>query len=273
MLKTNSILLETQPPLQHIQVSEPFVFWAMDYMGPLPETPRGNKHLLVVMDHFTKWCEIFPTPDQKARTVAQTLVSSLFGRFGPPQISHSYQGRNFESHLMHEICQVMGTHKSRTTAYHPQCDGLVERQNRTIQDMLSAFISQHRDYWDTWVSVIAYAYNTSTYEATGFSPYELVFGRTARTPIEIDLDIPLKNPCSQSEYSKSVRRSLGSLKQSAQQTLAASRSQQKRYHDQHLKEWVPFSVDSSVLLRCPKPWKFGRRWTGPFRVISRKGVN
>ena len=132
-------------PLQPIQVSEPFVFWAMDYMGPLPETPRGNKHLLVVMDHFTKWCEIFPTPDQKARTVAQTLVSSLFGRFGPPHIIHSDQGRNFESHLMHEVCQIMGTHKSRTTAYHPQCDGLVERQNRTIQEMLSAFVSQHQD--------------------------------------------------------------------------------------------------------------------------------
>jgi len=123
------------------------------------------------------------------------------------------------------------------------------------------------------VSVIAYAYNTSTHEATGFSPYELVFGRTARTPIEIDLDIPLKNPCSQSEYSQSVRRSLRSPKQSAQQNLVASRSQQKRYHDQHLKEWVPFSVDSTVWLRRPKPWKFGRRWIGPFRVISRKGVN
>ena len=110
----------------------------------------------------------------------------------------------------------MGTHKSRTTAYHPQCDGLVERQNRTIQEMLSAFVSQHQDDWDIWVSVVAYAYNTSTHEATGFSPYELVFGRTARTPIEIDLGIPLKNPSSQLEYSQSVRRSLRSLKQSAQ---------------------------------------------------------
>ena len=181
--------------MHHIQVSEPFVFWAMDYMGPLSETCGGNKHLLVVMDHFTTWCEIFPTPDRKARMVAQTLVSSLFGSFGPPQIIHSEQGRIFEIHLMHEICQIMGTHKSRTTAYHPQCDGLVERQNRTIQDMLSAFVSQYRDDWDTWVSVIAYAYNTSTHEATGFSSYELVSGRT---PIEKDLDIPLKNPCSQS---------------------------------------------------------------------------
>ena len=219
-----------------------------------------------------KWCETFPTPDQKACTAAQTLVSSLFGRCGPPDIIHSDQGRKFESHLMHEICQIMDIHKSRTTAYHPQCDGLVERQNRTIQDMLSAFVSQHKDDWDTWVSVIAYAYSTSTHEATGFSPYELVFGRAARTPIEIDLDMPFRNPCSQSEYSQLVRRSLKSLKQSAQQNLIASRSQQKKYHDQHLKVWEPFPVDSSVWLRRPKAWKFGRRWNGPFRVICRKGV-
>ena len=79
------------------------------------------------------------------------------------------------------------------------------------------------------MSVIAYAYNTSTHEATGFSPYELVFGRTARNPIEMDLDMPLKNPCSQSEYSQSVRRSLRSLKQSAQQNLIATRSLQPKY--------------------------------------------
>ena len=60
------------------------------------------------MDHFTKWFEIFPTPDQKARTVAQTLVSSLFGGVGPFQIIHSDQGRNVESDLMHEVCQIMG---------------------------------------------------------------------------------------------------------------------------------------------------------------------
>ena len=93
------------------------------------------------MDHFTRWCEVFPTKDQTAHTVTDILVSRVFSRFGPPQIIHSDQGRNFESVLMHEVCQIMGTHKSRTTAYHPQCDGLEERHNRTIQDMLSAFVS------------------------------------------------------------------------------------------------------------------------------------
>ena len=67
----------------------------MDYMGPLPETAWGHKHILVVMDHFTKWCEAFPAKDQKASTVAEMLVSEVLNRFGPPTVIHSDQGRNF----------------------------------------------------------------------------------------------------------------------------------------------------------------------------------
>ena len=196
-------------------------------MGPLPETARGNRHLLVIMDYFTKWCEAFPTPDQKASTVAEILVTRVFSRFGPPLILHSDQGRNFESNLMHEISRLMGIHKSRTTAYHPQCDGLVERQNRTIQSILSSFVSQHKDDWDNWVSLAVYAYNTSSHESTGYSPYEMVFGRDPRTPLEVDLGLPLKHPCSQSEYVKSVRSALQSVTRSAQKHLLQSRNRQQ----------------------------------------------
>jgi hypothetical protein len=76
-------------PLQSLQVSEPFTFWALVYMGPLPETNLSNKHILVLMDHFTKECEAFPTPDKKASTVAKILVDRVFSRFGPPVVLHS----------------------------------------------------------------------------------------------------------------------------------------------------------------------------------------
>jgi len=259
-------------PLQPIEVNEPFVFWAMDYMGPLPETARGNKHLLVVMDHFTKWCEVFPTQNQRASTVADILVNRVFSRFGPPTIIHSDQGRNFESNLMQEVCSLMGIHKSRTTAYHPQCDGQVERQNHTLQEMLAAFVSEHKDDWDSWVSLAVYAYNTSCHESTGFSPYELVFGRSPRTPLELDLDIPLKHPCSQSEYSQSVRKVLHSLNHKARANLHQSRQKQQNSQSSVTNKWSPFIPGSSVWLRCPKSWKFGGRWIGPYEVLSRQGV-
>ena len=84
----NSPLNSNPAPLGHITVSHPFTFWAMDYMGPLPETSSTNKHILVIVDHFTKRCEAFTTS-----TVAPILVSRIFSRFGPPAILHSDQGQ------------------------------------------------------------------------------------------------------------------------------------------------------------------------------------
>ena len=260
-------------PLQPIIVSEPFVFWAMDYMGPLPETSRGNKHLLVVGDHFTKWCEAFPTKNQKSETVAQILVSKLFSRFGPPDAIHSDQGANFESNLMHEIYNIMGIHKTRTTAYHPQCDGQVERQNRTIQEILSSFVAEHPADWDLFVDMATYAYNTSRNETTGFSPYELVFGREPRLPLEVDLGVPLKNPSTQSEYSQNVRQSIQSAQLIAQKNIKVAKNRQALSYDRGKKVWQPFEPSQWVWLRRPKKWKFGKKWIGPYQIIVRTGVN
>ena len=141
---------------------------------------------------------MFPTKDQQARTVAEILVNRVFSRFGLAIVIHSDQGRNFENHIMQEVCRLMGTHKSRTTAYHPQCDGLVERQNRTIQGVLTSFVSDHPHDWDNWVSLAVFAYNTACHAPTGSIPYERVFGRMVRTPLELDLDLALLNPRSQS---------------------------------------------------------------------------
>ncbi len=163
-----------QALLTNIAVGEPFTFWAMDFIGPLPETSKGNKHILVVVDHFTKWCEAFATPDQKASTVAPLLISKIFSRFWPPAVLHSDQGRNFESVLMHEICNAMGKTKTRTTAYHSQCDGQTERQNRTLQNMLSSFVSSLKDDWDLCLDSVTFAYNTSRHDVLGVSPYEAV---------------------------------------------------------------------------------------------------
>ena len=111
------------------------------------------------------WCEAFPTPDQKAQHCGATSSQPhFFLDLAPPAVLHSDQGRNFESTLLHEICNFMGITKTRATSYHPQCDGQTERQNRTIQAMLSAFASNRRDDWDLWQDSVTFAYNTSQHE-------------------------------------------------------------------------------------------------------------
>ena len=102
---------------------------AVDILGPLPESDAGNSYLLVVGEYFTHWMEVFPIPNQEVVTVVRTLVDKYFCRFGLPEHLHSDQGKQFESDLLKEVCRVLWITKSRTTAYHPQSDGLVERYN------------------------------------------------------------------------------------------------------------------------------------------------
>jgi len=80
---------------------------------------------------------------------------------------------------MHKICELMGLKKTRITAYHPQSNGLVERQNRTLQEILSTFVVGHQNGWDEMLDQAVFAYNTSVHESTKVSPYEMVFERTA----------------------------------------------------------------------------------------------
>ena len=120
--------------LQQYVVGAPMERLAMNKLGPLPQTPRGNKFILVVTEYFTKWTEGYAIPNQEATTVAEKLVSEFVCRFGVPREIHSDQGSNFESKVMTEVCKLLDIERKRTL--HPQSDGQVERFNRTLVEML-----------------------------------------------------------------------------------------------------------------------------------------
>ena len=90
---------------------------------------------------------------------------------------HSDQGREFENKVMQELCLLCGDHKTRTTPYHPESDGLVERFNRTLPMMLAMFVGENRDDWDDLLPAVMMAYRSSVHESTGYSPYRLMLGK------------------------------------------------------------------------------------------------
>ena len=134
--------------MRQFNVGAPFERLAIDILGPLPVTPRGNKYMVVVMDYFTKWPEAIPIKNQEALTVAEALLENVISRFGVPIELHSDQGRNFESELFSTLMRILGINKTRTTPLHPQSDGMVERFNKTIQDNLSKFVDNNQTDWD-----------------------------------------------------------------------------------------------------------------------------
>ena len=120
----------------------------MDIVGPFLQSSAENTHILVVADYFIRWTEAYPIPNQEATTIASKLTDEFF-RFLPPEQLHSDQGRNFESAIIAEVCKLLGVAKTRTTPYHPQSDGLVERFNRTLLDMLATAVHEQPVEWES----------------------------------------------------------------------------------------------------------------------------
>ena len=95
---------------------------------------------MVVADYLIKWTDSYPLPNQEARTVARKLVDEVICRFGVSESIHTNQGRSLDSTLFKEMCSVLGVEKTRTTLYHPQGDGMVERFNHSLVAMLSKYV-------------------------------------------------------------------------------------------------------------------------------------
>ena len=113
-------------PMGNMRVGAPLDRITTDFVGPLPITPRGNRYILVGTDSFTKWVEVFAVPDQSAETTARTILNEFIARYGYPIDLHSDQGRNYESAIFKELCQLLEIRKTRTSPRNPRCNGQAE---------------------------------------------------------------------------------------------------------------------------------------------------
>ena len=134
-------------PLTPIAVAGPFDRVGIDIIK-FPTSSKGNKYAVVVMDYLTKWPEVFPTRDQTSITIARLLVEQIVPQHGVPVELLSDRGTAFLSKLMEEVYSLLGIRKINTTAYHPQTDGLVERFNRTLTNMLAKKVKKNGKDWD-----------------------------------------------------------------------------------------------------------------------------
>ena len=160
-------------------IEEPFQRIAMDIVGPLPRSCAGHRYVLVVCDYATRYPEAIPMEIVDAESVADELVN-MFARVRIPQEILTDQGTNFTSQLLAEIYRLLHVDALRTSPYHPQTDGLVERFNGTLKEMLKKTASADGKDWDKLLPYVLFAYWEVPQESTGFSPFELLYGREVR---------------------------------------------------------------------------------------------
>lgn len=144
---------------------------------------------MVVTNYFTRWADAFAVPAIDAVTVAKTIVEHCFCIFGIPHLLHSDQGQPFTSELMTKVLRLLGLKQGLSTPYWPQANGLVERFNKTLCHMISAFVDQEtQDDWDDYIPYVLFAYRTTIHPATGQTPFYMMFLRDARTPADLTFD-------------------------------------------------------------------------------------
>lgn len=244
----------------------------IDIVGPLPVTNDGNEYIIVLCDYFTKWVEAYAVPDHQALTVGDKVVNEFICTFGVPKQIHTDQGREFESELFSVLCKKLGIEKTRTTPYRPQSDGLVERFNRTLQQMLTSYANDNRNNWDENLPFVLMAYRSSIQDSTGCSPNLLMFGRENNSPIDLIIGNPPGTPNSicPVEYVEWLRNTLENTHEFVQENLKQAATKQKKYYDRGLKPRT-FKEGDFVWRWYPPTAgiKLGLGWIGPYKVITK----
>lgn len=263
-------------PLSHLQSDGPLDLVCMDFLSIEPDS-NNTENVLVITDHYTRYAQAFPTKDQKASTVAKVLLEKYFVHYGLPKRMHSDQGRDFESRLVHEVLSSLGVEKSRTTPYHPQGDPQPERFNRTLLDMLGTLEPNRKKKWSQHIVHLVHAYNCTPNEATGFSPYFLMFGREARLPVDLCFEtssdgIPQKTYL---KYVSDMRKEMKAAYELAESIAAKQNNNNKQRYDRRIR-FSQLLPGDRVLLRnlgLQGKHKLADRWASKLYVVESQMPN
>lgn len=175
--------LKRKQPLKSIEVHDRFEIWGIDLIGPLNTSTSGNKYICVAVEYASKWAEVVALPTKEASGVSKFLMQ-LVHRFGVPKQIISDRGTEFCNTLINSMMETLNIRKSRTSAYHPQTNGLTERTNQTLFTALSK--CGHSNDWDQHLDSVVFSYRVNKHSSTGMSPFQALYGRDPRLPFDAE---------------------------------------------------------------------------------------
>ncbi|XP_041484226.1 uncharacterized protein LOC121430866 [Lytechinus variegatus] len=263
--------LKPAPLIPIPALGEPFSRVLVDCVGPLPRTKSGCKYLLTIMDVSSRFPEAVPLRTITARTVLDALLH-FFTRYGLPKEIQSDQGSNFMSGVFKQVMSELGVHHLRSTAYHPQSQGAIERFHQTLKTMIKAYCADFPDDWDKGIPFLLFAIRDAPNESTTYTPFELVFGHEVRGPLKLVKEKLLEEAgpeeCNILEYVSNFRGRLSKACDLAREHLRISQKDMKVRADRKAKV-RSFSPGDKVLVLLPIPGEpLKARFSGPYVVIK-----
>ena len=274
------------PMVERPILTMPFESLAVDIVGPFPKCKGGVRYVLTTLCLATKWPDAVPLRSVTAKAVMEGLWQ-IFSRMALPMSILTDQGSQLTGKLMHEVCQLMGIDKLQTTAYRPQTNGALERFHGTLNSMLTkAEIPWHsqqyadkatleKQPWTEQLPMALFAARTFPNRDSGFSPYELVFGRNARTPLDLlyaGWRDEVLGRYNLTEWTTRLVDRLETMREVAALKMAEAQKARKAVYD---KNSQTRSLEPGDLVLYRKPGltpKLTEAWSGHFEVLGKKSL-
>lgn len=254
-------------------IGTPFSRIAMDIVGPLSKSSRGHKYILVIVDYATRYPEAIPLRTANAKNVAHELMM-LFSRVGIADEVLTDQGTCFMSRVMSSLYRWLKVKRIRTSVYHPQTDGLVERFNQTLKKMLKKLVEVDGRDWDQLIPYVLFAIREVPQASTGYSPFELLYGRRPRGLLDLAKEVWESQPSPHRSVIEHVERLQERAKKvwpTVREHMEKAQAAQARTYNRgaSVREFQP---GEKVLVLVPTTeCKFLAKWQGPFEVVERVG--
>ena len=249
-------------------IGKPWEFIATDILK-VPMSSKGHQYILTFQDYFTKFLYATPIADQSAETVTHEF-KKLCSIFGVPAILHSDQGGCYESQLFKETLQGLGVKKSHTTAYNPKCNGMSERSNRSILQLLRCLCSEDFD-WEEKLPLALMAFNSHVHVTTGMTPSRLMFARDLLTHSPI-LTSSSQKCYEVNSYAKKLEADYVRTHEWVHGQMEQMARKARRQYDVKATPRQPLQLGEEVLLRGIRRSKFDPFWISGWTVVKHDGL-
>ncbi|UYV63268.1 hypothetical protein LAZ67_2003589 [Cordylochernes scorpioides] len=251
----------------------PFERIGIDFVGPMPTTKNRKKWIIVLTDYYTRYAETRAVSEATVKEVSKFLVEDIFLLHGASQYLISDRGSQFTSNLMKEVMKMCKIKHCFTTSYHPQTNGLTERLNRTLLNMLSMYVNTDQKNWDEILPFITHAYNTTIQETTGYSPFFLMYGREPTSLLD---DSNISVDIDKDDYDEYIKHHLDKIDRARKlvinNTIKTQERKKKNYDKKHMER--SYELGELVAVWTPirkigKCEKLLRKYFGPYRILKK----